>query len=84
MIAPVPVIIYRVPTGQEESQEKVKIFKSQEKVSKFWYRSEHFEIHLEVMKMSGKMGVDINMNPSFQILTVRWCHDLFPSPADAS
>ena len=47
------------------------------KVSKSLYRSGNFEIHLKVRKNVRKNGVDINMNPSFQIFIVRWCHDLF-------
>ena len=46
-------------------------------VSKFWYRSGNFEIHLTNQENIRKNGVDMNINPSFQILIVEWCHDLF-------
>ena len=58
-----------------KSQWKVKILKSQEKVSKFWYVAGNFDIHQKVRKKSGKIELISIWSPHFKFwLSMSWCH----------
>ena len=51
------LFLYQGSHGSGKSQEKEKIWQSEEKVSKFWYGSGNLKIHQKVRKMVRKMDL---------------------------